>query len=628
MMKRTPRRAEPAALRYGLPAQLPKREPSFATALRAARQTTVKRNTARHTGRIEPHTANQPSPSPSMQPSIQPAIHTSSCRWPIALTLLFVANLAVSLPSTRARRPLDTGEDDATASGIQIRPLTSAPLKTDYSASDVLKALASGGAPFTNFAASVGEAYAVATGNDIAAKTREQLRESMRVLDYATSLIPGVQLLRVPGDVAKLMSDELAGKTPHVGRIASVLWNSDLRGIDVPSEPHRSTIESAPVETIAHIEPVESVESVKWRPVVKSRPRLRTDADTAEPIQGEREFLKGYSQSLLRTAPLTQLRHGLVLRGGRFFLHGTDGYYRVQRAKTGDHWYVDAPRPGKPQVPLRLDPATGQWYAYAPLRLCGGGCSQSRLGTPHSATDSIGGYVLNLVGIADTRVRDAIQEAFDTLGELRLLRSNRQDLRMFRDNSITDIREVLETGLREIDPTAPLSKQQRRAAEMTAMYYLERPGLEAFCHENAEILLHFMLVRGVPKSRLRMVTLRPQNRPAHVMLLYSESPVLIKMLEMSTPQPPVEGLVDGLTHLEFARAILSSRYRSRLFDPWSRIKMVTFERARSEREVSDMLAPTLEDAGYRRGEPYRISVTRPLGKPPQRQAAQPARDRL
>ncbi|ALS60062.1 hypothetical protein [Pandoraea norimbergensis] len=540
--------------------------------------------------------------------------------WPMACTLLLVSNIALPVAIARPRAPLDTSDAIASSSDVRVEPIHRALIKTDYSAEDVLKALASGGAPFANFAESVGDAYAVSTGHDIPVTARKHLRDGMHALDFATGMIPGVQLLRVPGDVAQLMSEELAGRRPDVHRVAAVLANSDLRGMEIPGESHGQADAAKRVETGPP--PPDIQEAAPWRPALKPSPSRQAGAPSAPAIHGEGEFLQGYSQSLLRTEPLTHLLPGLVSRGNRFFLRGTHGDYRVQRSKVGDYWYVDAPQAGKPQVPVRFDPATARWYAYAPLRLCGGGCAQSAMGTPHSATDSIRGYVLNLVGIADLRVREAIQDAFDTLGELRLLRSNRHDLRRFRDNSITDIREVLVEGLRDIDPTTPLSKQQRRAAEQTAMYYLERPGLEAFCHENAEVLFHFMLARGVPKSRLRMVTLRPQNRPAHVMLLYTESPVLIKMLEMATPQPPIEGLVDGLTHLEFARAILTSRYRSRLFDPWSRIKMVTFERARSEREVSDMLAPTLEDAGYRRGEPYRISVTRPLGTPPQRQTAQ------
>ncbi|WP_087721684.1 hypothetical protein [Pandoraea sp. PE-S2T-3] len=554
----------------------------------------------------------------------------------MACALLLVANIALPVAIARPRDAVETRDTGTPSAGVLIEPVAYAPIKTDYNANDVLKALASGGSPFANFAESISDAYVVSTGHDVPATTRKQLRNGMRALDYATGMIPGVQLLRVPGDVAQLMSEALSGHSPAVHRVAAVLSNSDLRGMDGIGEPHRQAdasprVAAAPaprseahgaVATDTGPPPHDFRVPTQWRPVLKPSPARHAGARSPMPIHGESEFLRGYAQSLPRTEPLTHLLPGLVLRGSRFFLRGTGGDYRVQRSKVGDYWYVNAPRAGKPQVPVRFDPATGQWYAHAPLRLCGGGCAQSRMDTPRSATDSIRGYVLDLVGIADQRVRDAIQEAFDTLGELRLLRSNRHDLRLFRDNSITDIREALVEGLRDIDPTAPLSSQQRRAAELTAMYYLGRPGLEAFCHENAEVLFHFMLARGVPKSRLRMVTVRPQNRPAHVMLLYSESPVLIKMLEMATPQPPVEGLVDGLTHLEFARAILSSRYRSRLFDPWSRIKMVTFEQARSEREVSDMLAPTLQDAGYRRGAPYRISVTRPLGTPPLRQSAQ------
>lgn len=616
MMKRAQRHADPAALRYGLPTAVARKAPRRP----AQSEAVVAIRTVHRRRRPASPTTELPSPAPDNGSSAR----ASLLGWPMACAVLLVANIALPVASARARDAVETRDADTPSSGVLIEPVVYTSIKTDYSANDVLNALASGGSPFANFAESISDAYVVSTGHDMPATTRKQLRNGMRALDYATGMIPGVQLLRVPGDVAQLMSEELSGRSPAVHRVAAVLSNSDLRGMDGIGGLHRQADASprAAVATDTGPPPHDFQVPTQWRPVLKPSPARQAGARSVMPIHGESEFLRGYAQSLPRTEPLTRLLPGLVLRGGRFFLRGTGGDYRVQRSKVGDYWYVDAPRAGKPQVPVRFDPASGQWYAYAPLRLCGGGCAQSRMDTPRSVTDSIRGYVLDLVGIADLRVRDAIQEAFDTLGELRLLRSNRHDLRLFRDNSITDIREVLVEGLRDIDPTAPLSRQQRRAAELTAMYYLERPGLEAFCHENAEVLFHFMLARGVPKSRLRMVTLRPQNSPAHVMLLYSESPVLIKMLEMATPQPPVEGLVDGLTHLEFARAILSSRYRSRLFDPWSRIKMVTFEQARSEREVSDMLAPTLEDAGYRRGEPYRISVTRPLGTPPQRRSAQ------
>ncbi|VVD69074.1 hypothetical protein PIN31009_00511 [Pandoraea iniqua] len=129
----------------------------------------------------------------------------------MAGALLLVANIALPVAIARPRdaagtRDTEARDTDAPSSDVLIEPITHAPIKTDYSRNDVLKALASGGSPFANFAESVSDAYVVSTGHDMPATTRKQLRGRMRVLDYATGLIPGVQLLRVPGDVAQLMS--------------------------------------------------------------------------------------------------------------------------------------------------------------------------------------------------------------------------------------------------------------------------------------------------------------------------------------------------------------------------------------------------------------------------------------
>lgn len=557
----------------------------------------------------------------------------------MALALLCAMNVAMPIAAARPRLSADTsdtafpGDASDSDSGILMRPMAYAPIKTDFSAQDVLKAVASGASPFTNFADSVSDVIAVSTGRDISARTRGQLRKTMQVLDDATGLITRVRLLRLPGEIAQLVSEQIAGDPPDADRMISVLLNSDLRGLDMPGQPRRQTDATVPQKAIARkaitdegAPPAAFDEEGTSLTESELREPPQTDAASTSTIHGEREFLQGYSQWPLGTEPLTELRHGLALLGSHFFLRSPHGFYRMQPSKVGDHWVVDAPTPGKPQVPVQLDPDTGQWHAYAPLRLCGGGCSQSRMGAPQRVADSVYSYEFDLDGISERWVRDAIRDAFGALGDLNLLRSNRQDFRAFRNNSISEIRKHLGKRLREIDGSRPLDWQQRRASSITANYYIDNPGREAFCHENAEVLLHFLLIHGVPKSRLRMVTLRPQNRPAHVMVLYTESPLVIKALDLATPQTPIEGQVDGLTHQEFSKAILSTRDHTWLFDPWSRIKMVSFERARSVQDVSDTLAPTLEAAGYRRSDPYRISVTRTLSTPAKERGAQLNRD--
>ncbi|VVE08518.1 hypothetical protein PPN31114_02515 [Pandoraea pneumonica] len=638
------RRAITTAPHYGLTASAPHRQstqarPHCATGHRS------RTHSPPHAHRSTRALAMSGPPSLAREPS---GVSTSNGRQ-IAWTLLLVANVAALALPVHANVPRCPAEaspvrniglcpEGAEPVGsalsattlvtpawpdVVINRMAPEPIKLDYSFDDVLKALASAREPFRNLGESMADVYTTLTGNEVDPEVRAQLRMGTTAVDLLTSLLPGVALPRLGGEIAQIVADQREGKPVDSSRLISVLINTNLRGMESLSDTS-----------------VKQVHSVArgHQPMPKPyRERLHEPRDTLAPqsqelVIGESEYLQGYAQPLgahvlspeaIRPVS-TDTEQGILVARGDYFIRGTGGYYRMQRQKSDNQWLVAARGPGKPQVPVTYDAATQKWRAHAPLRLYGGGGGISKEASPPAAKttererDSVFSVLFDLVGIPEPVVRAAIRRAFLDLGYLRLLRTNRADLRQLRDNSIVAIRERLTNRMRDIDRHASLFDQQRQAAKHTALYYLEHPNSEAFCQENAEVLLYFMLMCGVPSSRIRMITLHAQNRPAHVMLLYTESPALIGMLETATPQPPIDGQIDGLTQLEFESAILSARYRSRLFDPWSRTKMVTFEHARSEREVSEMLAPTLEDMGFQRGEPYRISITRPLGKPAQK----------
>ncbi len=595
-------------------------------------------------------------PCPSEAHPATPAAPRTSTNapWQVAWTLLLVANVAaLALPAhaavPRSARddlpPLDTGNSldtgqalawragtAATASptlraaevstaswpDVVIRPLVPEAVKTEYSVDDILKAIASGTAPFRNLGESIADAYTALTGNDVSTKMRTSLRKGTVTADVLTGMLPSAALARLSAEVAQVLADQHEGKPVDSSRLVAILLNTNLRGMG--SSSHKSTVRHTPAN---NARPLAAHEPAP------EPPREPLDAPAfhlPEIVTGEREHLTGYAQPLpgnVLHSPLPagpegpDTLHGIIVADGHYFIRGTGGYYRMQRQKTGDHWLIEAHEAGKPKIPVVYDAATGKWRAHAPLRLCGGGCGSSKASevASNSNSDSMLGMVFDLSSIREPEVRRAIQESYDDLSELRLLRTNRDDLRPRRDNSIVEIRESLSNAMRRINRNAPLLEQQRQAARCTALYYLEHPDSEAFCQENAEVLFHFMLANQVPASRIRMITLRPRNRPPHVMVLYTESKNVIQMLHWATPQPAVDGRVDGITDLTFAQEIYATRASTRLLDPWGRIKMQSFERARCEHEVLDTLRVMLEDAGARNGEPFFVSITRPLGTP-------------
>lgn len=195
---------------------------------------------------------------------------------------------------------------------------------------------------------------------------------------------------------------------------------------------------------------------------------------------------------------------------------------------------------------------------------------------------------------------------------MHLIRSNRADLRAMRDNSIVGHRTALRAATKDIDRRLPLMRQQRLAAEATATYYYSHPFAEAFCQENAEILLHFLLQDGIGANRLRMITVQPKNKPPHVMVLYTESSDLIALLDASTPNPRVILRQDGITASQFAWEAYVTRETTLLLDPWSRTKAVAFAWAEMPQDAVDILDAALLDIGHTAGNPCTISVTRPL----------------
>lgn len=354
-------------------------------------------------------------------------------------------------------------------------------------------------------------------------------------------------------------------------------------------------------------------------------PDASDSAEAALHIEGEHEYLQGYEQTLPLAQIPTGSRRQLVTLDGRHYLAGKSGYYHVSPGRSADHWLINAPRGTRAQIPVTYDAQTHTWRADAPLRLCGGGCGPSRESTPDSVGMSKNEVAEAIRHIADRDVRDAIQQAYSDLAHLHLMRTNREDLRALRDNSIVVHRRVLVPQLMRLDPHSTLLEQQREAALITTIHYdnysdhnLLDLSPEAFCQENAEILFHYLLMRGVSSNNIRMITVRSQGRPPHVMVLYTESDPFIDLLDLTTPQPPIFGHDDGIPGDMFAGALFLSRSSTVLLDPWSRIKASSFPWVNDADDVRRMLEVSLADTGRIPGSPFTVSLTRPYPAPRER----------
>ncbi|MFJ2995755.1 hypothetical protein [Pandoraea sp. NPDC087047] len=564
---------------------------------------------------------------------------------------------------------------------VDIQPVQRAAIKTEYSFPDVMRALASSSAPFRNLGKVVGDTHAAATGDNMDRDTLNTMQRAGEFLDTITALVPAVQRIRVPGYAADVTANAVEGKVPGGERVSQVLTFADPRALGagipvhpgkaanlpVPAQPApdpapaqerapegdvgarlsdggepekaapQAAVDASPVDEVAsgdtgagadaegHED--EAPASAPDQPNVPNANANAPSSAGAPRIEGEREYLQGYEQPLPSASLPAEPNRQLVVVGGQHYLAGEAGYYRVTREPQTGRWLVDAPRGTRAQVPVTYNAETGEWHAHAPLRLCGGGCGPSRESTPDSVALSQNQVADAIRHIQDRDVRDAIQLAYGDLANLHLLRSNREDLRRLRDNSIVEHRRMLVPQLMRLDPYSTLFEQQREAAEITAIHYdtytdfgIDDLSPEAFCQENAEILFHYLLTRGVPSHHIRMVTVRPQGRPPHVLVLYTESDQFIDLLDFSTPQPPVIGHVDGMSSERFTAALFLTRDTTVLLDPWSRIKAVSFKNTDAIEELMSMLDVALADAGHRPSDPFTVSLTRPYPAPRDRLA--------
>ncbi|WP_242560809.1 MULTISPECIES: hypothetical protein [Pandoraea] len=588
--------------------------------------------------------------------------------WPAALALMLVANLVVPAASfvpkiaPRCRNGDDSERQDSGCVGLHAQPPVArnddadviaqpiAPqmtIKHEYSSQDVLRSIGAGSEPFKNLGNSVVDMYALLTGHDVSQQTREQIQQRTHMMDVATGLLPEVAILRLPSEVTDVVADSRDGKPISTDRIVSILQNADPRVMTRPlgnaMRPARRGAKGGKIHAMPETPPGGSSGHAVQAPrktldavdrkmasggrevviehagiddearVAAGASAIMTDDAAAMAIIGERTYLQGYEQQITDDKLPASGAARIVLVDGRHYLRGEAGYYRTTRGSSGDHWLVDSAQRTLAQVPVTYDPQTGRWEAHAPLRLCGGGCGNSRVTTPDSIALNRHEVDAVLSHLRDDDVQNAILGAYAEVSRMKLMRTNRPDLRPYRDYSILKNRDAIRVALEQVPPDASLFEQQRLAAFVTTSHYRLNPGTEAFCQENAEILFHFLIEGGVHGDCVRMITVQPKHRSPHALVLYTESVELIDALELATPIDFEGPGTDGITGTNFAGLIMGAQDTTVLLDPWSRVKAVGFAMTKDPMETRRVLDAAFADIGHRQGEPYTVSLTRPLG---------------
>lgn len=506
---------------------------------------------------------------------------------------------------------------------VAIQRVDGIMLETDISLAGILRVLGDATHPFEKLGQFICDTWEITNGETLSNAQRDSIRKRMAVIDSATELAPPVTALRLASSLSTQLANLIDGKTLTPNDMIDALMraNAWLRAaaggstIDASAQgdAHDTSQDVVPIERRRVVDAIQPATG-------PARDSVFAAHRDGMPIVDEDRFLRPYRYDVGAWPPPSQTRTPgiLMTQTGQTVVHGEDGFYRVHRHGMGD-WRIHAAGDRLSEVPLSWDDSLHQWQAHEPLRLRGGGGGSSKHSTKTRSTasgamlleDSISDRDQVLTMIHDRSVRQAVDYALDATGDMRLRRTNREENRHLRDNSIVKTRQILESGFRHIDPAATLEEQQQIAAEVTLNYYRDHPGSEAFCHENAEILFGNMIDFGVPPERIRMITMSPSTRLGHVAVLYSESPVIFAFLRAATPYQASRMRLDGLPAPVFAELIFESRDTTVLLDPWSANKIVSFKNAATSHDILDLIAPNLQEAGIQQHRHYQVTLSRP-----------------
>lgn len=205
----------------------------------------------------------------------------------------------------------------------------------------------------------------------------------------------------------------------------------------------------------------------------------------------------------------------------------------------------------------------------------------------------------------DSRLSDLLIQELTVIGNLSLRRSNRPDLAHRNNGSIHASRRAIlneciasSQSLRQPDTTDTLAlmNRQRQYAKITFEYYQKKPGMEAFCQEHAEMVLHRLTLRGKGDRALLLRIYDIRSASSHIVVLYANAPAavaseLFRPLAESRHTAPLTFQPAGMELKQFANYLSQHAPKLWIIDAWGSTKVLTFNEHASRDDVSTMINP-------------------------------------
>ena len=234
----------------------------------------------------------------------------------------------------------------------------------------------------------------------------------------------------------------------------------------------------------------------------------------------------------------------------------------------------------------------------------GGSTASGGAGPSGRRRDSLTDYSLSTSTDSVPGQRDPFQQLlkdiFNPIGELKLRRSNRQDLTNLHDGSIHQARADIDTAIRSgLQPPSKdfpsLNVFQRDSSRITADYYASHPGVEAFCQEHAELVFNGLASKGLSEKAL-IVKISDRSNPniSHVFVLYAdapaaEAPALLKPFVESRKTAPFTYSPPGMDLDTFSSYLADNGRKLRLIDGWGTEKLLDFPAGNPPAQVKSRL---------------------------------------
>jgi len=214
---------------------------------------------------------------------------------------------------------------------------------------------------------------------------------------------------------------------------------------------------------------------------------------------------------------------------------------------------------------------------------------------------------VSIPDFADAQFSSLLRQELAVIGRLKLQRNNRADLAHRSNGTILASRQAIlneciasHQSLHQSDATDTLAlmNRQRKYAKITFDYYQKNPGMEAFCQEHAEMVLHRLVLRGKGDRALLLNIYDTTSERSHILVLYANISAavaceLFRPLAESLRTAPLTFQPAGMELTQFANYLSRHAPKLWIIDAWGSTKVMTFNEHTSRNDVIRMINPLI-----------------------------------